>query len=99
MDPGFAPMIVMVTGIVTTGGVLILRPIAKHLAAYLQAMTEQSRLGSGHGPQEMAQLRDTLSAVESRLALLEERQNFTENLLTSRREQQALPPNERIRTG
>ena len=98
MDPGFAPMIVMVTGIVTTGGVLILRPIAKHLAAYLQAMTEQSRLGSGHGAHEMAQLRDTLSAVESRLALLEERQNFTENLLTSRREPPALPPNERIRT-
>jgi hypothetical protein len=86
MDPGFAPMIVMVTGILTAGGVLILRPIAKHLAEYLRAMTEQSRLGAGSGAAADAQLRELLSTVESRLALLEERQNFTENLLSTRRE-------------
>jgi len=79
-------MIVMVTGILTAGGVLILRPIAKHLAEYLRAMTEQSRLGAGHGSASEAQLRELLSTLESRLALLEERQNFTENLLTTRRE-------------
>ena len=103
MNPGdVGPVIVMVTGILTAGGVIILRPIAKHLAEYLRTLNEQSRLGGGGGPgagsAEIAYLRDSLSAAESRLALLEERQNFTENLLTSRREQQALPPNDRIRT-
>jgi hypothetical protein len=90
MDPGFAPMIVMVTGILTAGGVLILRPIAKHLAEYLRTITEQSRLGSGRGVEDVAQLRELLSTVESRLALLEERQNFTENLLTTRQPPQQL---------
>jgi hypothetical protein len=100
MNPGdVAPMIVMVTGILTAGGVIILRPIAKHLAEYLRTLNEQSRLGTGAATSaaEIAYLRDSLSAAESRLALLEERQNFTENLLTSRREQQALP-GDRIRT-
>lgn len=97
MGPDLAPMIVMVTGILTAGGVLILRPIAKHLAEYLRAMTEQSRLGSGSAHAEAAQLRDMLATVESRLALLEERQNFTENLLSSRREPPTLAPPERKR--
>ena len=92
MDPGFAPMIVMVTAILTAGGVLILRPIAKHLAEYLRTIPEQSRLGSGGVAAENAQLREMLSTVESRLALLEERQNFTENLLSARREPPALAP-------
>jgi hypothetical protein len=93
-------MIVMVTGIITTGGVLVLRPIAKHLAEYLRVVTEQSRLGSAGGrgaAEEIAQLRDALSTAESRLALLEERQNFTENLLSTRREPPALAKPERRR--
>jgi hypothetical protein len=97
MGPDLAPMIVMVTGILTAGGVLILRPIAKHLAEYLRTITEQSRLGSGSGAAEAAQLREMLATVESRLALLEERQNFTENLLSARREPPALAKPERRR--
>ncbi|MBW3627745.1 MAG: hypothetical protein KY464_00480 [Gemmatimonadetes bacterium] len=92
MDQDLAPMIVMVTAILTTGGVLILRPVAKHLAEYLRSLTEQSRLGAGGAVAENAQLRELLSTVESRLALLEERQNFTENLLSARREPPPLAP-------
>jgi hypothetical protein len=85
-----APVIIMVTGILTTGGVLILRPITKHLAEYLRlrALKEQKLEAGGA---DLAQLRDALVNAESRLALLEERQNFTESLLTARRETPSLP--------
>ena len=91
-----APMIVMVTGIVTAGGVLVLRPISKRLAELLAVMAQQKSGGSSE--LEAARLREVVSSLESRLALLEERQNFTENLLTSRRDPQPLPQGERIRT-
>jgi hypothetical protein len=94
MGGDIAPVIVMVTGILTAGGVLILRPISKHLAEFLRirALKEQ-RIEAGGA--DLAQLRDALANAESRLALLEERQNFTESLLTTRREPAALPPLER----
>ena len=84
-----APMMVMMTGILTAGGVLILRPLAKNLASYLRTLEESKRLGPPTA--EVAHLRDTLSNIESRLALLEERQNFTENLLSRGIEPTSLP--------
>ncbi|HEX2190972.1 MAG TPA: hypothetical protein VHG51_18835, partial [Longimicrobiaceae bacterium] len=81
MEPSIAPMIVMVTGIVTTGGVLILRPIAKRLGHLLEAMTHERRLPDRGA--EIAQLRDVLQSLDARMALIEERQDFTEALLHS----------------
>jgi hypothetical protein len=76
-----APMIVMIVLIVTAGGVAVLRPISKQLAQLLQAMT-QERLGRPAQPDEDAvRMRELLVAMESRLALLEERQGFTEALM------------------
>ena len=83
-------MVVMVTGIITVGAVFILRPITKQLGAYLRTMSQQKQ-EAGPSP-EVLQLRDTLSSIESRLALLEERQNFTENLLSAPREPRAIQP-------
>lgn len=74
-----APMIVMVTAILTTGGVLLFRPLAKRLAELLHVMT-QERLMPGAG-RDVAQLHELIGRLESRLSLLEDRQGFTESLL------------------
>ena len=77
-----APMIMSIVLFLTIGGVLVLRPIAKHLGAYLEALTRQ-HLESG--PREdVSQLRDILDTMNQRLTLMEERQDFTERLLEER---------------
>lgn len=82
MDPGsIAPMIVMVTAIVTGGGVLILRPIAKRAGNLLEAMTRERRLPDRGA--EIAQLKDLMQSLDARISLIEERQDFAEALLAS----------------
>ena len=77
-----APMIVAIVMFLTIGGVLVLRPIAKHLGAYLEALTKQ-QLEPGRR-EELSQVRDILDSMSQRLSLLEERQDFQERLLESR---------------
>ncbi len=77
-----APMILGIVFFLTVGGVLILRPIAKHLGAYLEALTRQ-QLEPGRGD-DMLHLREALDTIDQRLHLLEERQSFSERLLETR---------------
>lgn len=77
-----APMILGIVFFLTVGGVLILRPIAKHLGAYLEALTRQ-QLESGQRD-EMLQVREALDTIDQRLHLMEERQSFAERLLETR---------------
>jgi hypothetical protein len=79
MPHDLAPMIVMVTGIVTAGAVILFRPLTARLGELLHAMTQEKlRPGS---QREAAQLQETLARLESRLSLLEDRQGFTESIL------------------
>lgn len=78
-----APAVVAMTAILTVGGVIILRPLSNRLAELLHAITREKATPSQL--QELEQMRAQLSAVESRLALMEERQGFTEALLESGR--------------
>lgn len=80
MDASIAPMVVMVTGIVTAGGVLILRPLTKRLADLLEVMTRERRLPDRGA--EIAQLRDLMQRMDARISLMEERQDFSEALLS-----------------
>ncbi|HEX8359304.1 MAG TPA: hypothetical protein VF613_04325 [Longimicrobium sp.] len=84
MNPFIGPMIVMVTAIITTGSVLILRPIATRLGRLLEVMAEQ-RLNSAPPPPpvDMSQIRDLLTGIDHRLSLMEERQDFAEALISS----------------
>ncbi len=77
-----APMIVMVTLIVTTGGVVLLRPLTKRLVELLEVTTREKANPRVQGDSEV--IRDLLETMNSRLALLEERQDFAERLLTER---------------
>jgi hypothetical protein len=76
-----APMIVACTLILTTGGVLVLRPIAKRLGLYLDAMT-QARLRATPEA-DMARIHDVLSSIDGRLNQIEERQDFAEALISA----------------
>ncbi len=82
MWEALAPMIVSIVLFLTIGGVLILRPIAKHLGAYLEVLTRQQL--EGNRSSELLQLRETLETMDQRLQLMEERQEFNERLLDRR---------------
>lgn len=81
MGDAWAPVIVMVTGILTTGAVLILRPISTRLGTLLEAMTERQRRPLS--PPELGQIRELLTGIDGRLSVLEERQDFAEALLST----------------
>lgn len=76
-----APMVMMCTLILTTGAVLVLRPISKRLGSYLDAVTE-SKLRPAAEP-DMARLNELLSSIDNRLNQIEERQDFAEALISA----------------
>jgi hypothetical protein len=75
-----APMVVGVTLIVTTGGVMVLRPIAKKLGSLMELYARDKHSGV---EMELHQVRELVETVSARLQLLEERQDFTDRLLTA----------------
>lgn len=93
-----APMVVAVVFIVTTGGVLLLRPIAKRLGDILEIMAREKQEGL---QSDVGHMRDILETMNARLQLLEERQDFTERLLSGGPERRGdvrpeeLPPRSR----
>ena len=73
-----APMIASVVFILTAGGVLVLRPISKRLGHLLEVMAREK---AALPTDELRRLRETMDTMNQRMALLEERQDFTERLL------------------
>ena len=76
-----APIIIAVTGILTTGAVLILRPIAKRLGGFLDASTQAKLRPSPDA--DLARIAEVLSSIDGRLNQLEERQDFAEALISA----------------
>jgi len=77
----FLAAIVTVTLILSVAGVILLKPVSHRLGALLEAMArekEQLRGKDDHG------LRELIDAVEARVSLLEERQDFAEALQRDR---------------
>ena len=74
-----APMVVMIILILTVGGVTLLRPLSKRLGDLLEVMADEKRNPSMGD--DLHHIRAHLDTVSSRLALLEERQDFQEKLL------------------
>jgi hypothetical protein len=82
-----APMIVAVFFIVTTGGVVLLRPITKKLGTYLEVLAEERRRSLEARPVDRgdaARLASALERIEDRLSHVEKNQDFTEKLLAER---------------
>jgi tetrahydromethanopterin S-methyltransferase subunit G len=87
-----APAIVAVILILTTGGVAILRPIAKRAGDLFEAMAREKREPKRAVPPEDAQrMVELMESLHARLDRLEERQDFTDSLLSAGREGKSLP--------
>ena len=69
-------------------GVILLRPISKHLGHFLEAKAEQGRTLAGYSQVDMERMFALMEGVADRLERLEEKQEFTDNLL-------AKPPDEK----
>ena len=81
MNPAdVAPFVVAIVTILTVGGVVILRPITKRLGDLIELYT-RDRTPELQG--DVQQIRDLLETMNARMQLLEERQDFTERLLSS----------------
>jgi len=78
-----AMLVVMVTAILTTGGVLILRPISKRIGALLEVVTQQKLKQASHDPYDLVRIRESLQSIDGRLTTIEERQDFAEALISS----------------
>ena len=74
---------VLVTAILTTGGVLILRPVTRRLGALLEVMTQHKLKLSNTDPYDLVRIRESLASIDGRLCTIEERQDFAEALLSS----------------
>ena len=79
-----APMIVAVVLFITVGGVILLKPIANRIGFLLEAMAKEKESGLEGN---MNHIRDLMETMNARLQLLEERQDFTERLLSGERKQ------------
>ncbi len=77
-----APMLVGITLILTVGGVVLLRPLAKRLGDLLELMVKQRR-GELDNP-VIERTEQLLESLSSRLSLVEERVDFTDRLLQER---------------
>ena len=84
------PMIVGVVGFLTVGGVitLLVRPLSKRLCVLLEAMA-QSR------GEDLREMRRTLDTTTRHLGLLEERLEFTEELLRAKDRRKSIGEGER----
>ena len=83
-----APMIVAVVLILTVGGVAVLRPIAKRVSDLLELYARDRQSGLEN---DVGQIRDLLETMNARLQLIEERQDFTDRLLTGERKKEETP--------
>jgi hypothetical protein len=71
--------------VLTIGGVILLRPISKHLGHYLEAKANERKALGQRAPEDWDRLFATLEGLANRMDSLEERQEFTERLLASPR--------------
>jgi hypothetical protein len=71
--------------VLTIGGIILLRPISKHLGQYLEAKANERKALGQRAPEDWDRLFATLEGLATRMDTLEERQDFTERLLSSPR--------------
>ena len=88
MNPNdVAPTVMGVVFFVTTGLVLLLRPISTRLGKYLEVLAEERRrqlAATPMGRDDAARIATLLESMDQRLAQLEDRQEFTDKLLSNK---------------
>jgi hypothetical protein len=66
----------------TIGGIILLRPVSKHLGQYLEAKANERKALGQRAPEDWDRLFATLEGLATRVDALDERQDFTERLLS-----------------
>ena len=87
MNPSdVAPAMLGMTFIIVTGGVILLRPFMKRIAMYLEVLAEEKRRAvEAPAPQpDTERILAALEQLDDRMSRLEERQQFTDQLLSTR---------------
>ena len=64
------------------GGGILLKPLFRQLGEYLGIKMEQQRALEGRSPDDWTRLLDSLDGLSSRMKDLEDRQDFSERLLS-----------------
>jgi hypothetical protein len=77
------PVVLGMTLMLCTAGVLILRPLTKRLGDLIETRTRERQAQAQIGPQELDRLADVVGRLTDRIESLEERQDFSERLLAS----------------
>src|SRR6185369_16643371 len=86
MNPGdVAPMVMGVTFFVVTGAVMLFRPITKRFGYYLEVLANERKQPLPPPQVDETRLANVLESLDSRLRRLEERQSFTDALLSGRK--------------
>ena len=85
-----AAMVVSVVFFLSIAGVILLRPISKRLGSLVEAMAEEKRGGLPKVKDQLDQMRQLLEAQHERLTLMEERLDFTENLVRQASDRKSL---------
>jgi hypothetical protein len=78
-----AIMIFLVTLSVVVGGVILLRPVMGRLGSLLEAIALEKRRAIEPSADRDDRLVTVVESIDRRIALLEERQDFTDRLLRS----------------
>jgi hypothetical protein len=86
------PTVVAVVLILTCGGVAILRPLAKKGGELMEAIAREKREPPRPRSLDDHRIVELLEAINHRLEKVEERQDFTDSLLTRPRADKTLPP-------
>ncbi|MHC4780940.1 MAG: hypothetical protein ACYTFG_20400 [Planctomycetota bacterium] len=71
-----------VTLTLTIGGVILLKPLMRNLGNFLQAKADERRGSFQGSPEDWDRLAGSLETLDERLQAIEERQDFTEKLLS-----------------
>ena len=76
-----APMVMGVTLFLSIAGVLVFRPLTKRLGDLIEVTARNRKTPPGQ--EDVARLTEVVSRLADRIDQLEERQEFTERVLTS----------------
>lgn len=77
----FSVVMTLIIAVSVVGGIL-LYPLTRRLGQYLEMKMEEREVLGGRTPQDWDRMATVLESVASRLKALEERQDFTERLLS-----------------
>jgi hypothetical protein len=92
MDPNaLAGMAFTLVFTALIGGFILLYPLTKRLGALMESKMQAEKDARTPAQAEVRKLAESVRSLEEELRMMKERQEFTENLLTTR-ERQKLPP-------